>query len=172
MSEREAEKEREPAELTTPRLVVRRFPWEAVRAIAEGRRLAGWASDYPTEGDGVIARILFRAGPTSAAETTWGHFQVLDRSSGRVIGGVGFLGPPVDGKVEIGYGIAPSCQGRGYATEAVEAMVAIASADAVVTTIVAGTDPDNLPSQRVLEKVGFRFVERSDVLRYALEVSP
>ena len=79
-------------------------------------------------------------------------------SSGRglVVGGIGFFGPPLDAEVEIGYGIVPSRQGRGYATEAVLAMIAMAWADARVRTVVAGTDPGNVASQRVLGKAGFR----------------
>jgi len=39
-----------------------------------------------------------------------------------------------------------------------------------VVTIEAGTDPDNIASQRVLEKAGFKLMERADMLRYALDI--
>jgi RimJ/RimL family protein N-acetyltransferase len=54
-------------------------------------------------------------------------FTMMDRISGAVVGTCGFKGPPgADGTVEIAYGVAPDQQGKGYATEAAEALVAYA----------------------------------------------
>ena len=73
-------------------------------------------------------------------------------ASGRKVGGP--VGPPQEGEVEIGYGIVPSLQRRGYATEAVQAMVAdIFQLDSVLT-VTANVDLDNPASIRVLEKSG------------------
>jgi [ribosomal protein S5]-alanine N-acetyltransferase len=162
------------APLMTSQVMLRRFPPSAAAAIVEGRRLDSWAADYPAEGDVVIAGLLHDAVADDAGGDTflshWGHWQVVERSSGLVIGGIGFLAPPARGTVEIGYGIVPSHQGRGYATDAVRAVVRWASAQSSVTEIVAGTDGDNLASQRVLEKVGFRRVEREGDISFALTV--
>ena len=98
----------------------------------------------------------------------WGHRQVVERASGLVVGGIGFFGPPRGGEAEIGYGIVPSRQGRGYATEALRTMIAMAWADARVTVVVAGTDPGNVASQRVLEKAGFRRIAATGEFRYQL----
>jgi RimJ/RimL family protein N-acetyltransferase len=70
--------------------------------------------------------------------------------------------------VEVGYGIVPSRQGRGYATEALQAMLAMAWADSRVAAMVAGTDPGNLASQRVLGKAGFRRIAAEGEFRYRL----
>jgi ribosomal-protein-alanine N-acetyltransferase len=170
--------------LVSARLIVRPVPWDAVLAITGGERLDDWAHDYPGDGDVVIARLLqgadqdmgrevgqaragdavgpvagpSGAGPSGAepGDEAWGHRQVVERASGLVVGGIGFFGPPLDAEVEIGYGIVPSWQGRGYATEALLAMIAMAWADARVRSVVAGTDPGNVASQRVLGKAGFR----------------
>jgi [ribosomal protein S5]-alanine N-acetyltransferase len=153
------------------RLVLRPVPWDAVQAIAAGRRLPGWADDYPTEGDAIIAGLLFRAGPAAwpGANQAWGHRQVVERATGLVVGGIGFAGPPsVAGDVELGYGIVPSRQGRGYATEAVAAMVAVAWAAPVVEAVVATTDTSNAASRRVLEKAGFQFVGVDEELHFRL----
>ncbi len=98
----------------------------------------------------------------------WGHRQIVERASGLVVGGIGFFGPPRGGEVEIGYGIVPSRQGRGYATEALRTMIAMAWADARVTVVVAGTGPGNDASQRVLDKAGFRRVAATGEFRYQL----
>ena len=153
------------------RLVVRPVPWDAVRAISGGSRLDDWAADYPSEGDVIIAGLLAGVGPAVAdpADQAWGHRQVVEQASGLVVGGIGFFGPPREGgEVEVGYGVVPSRQGRGYATEALQAMLAMAWADPRVTAVVAGTDPGNAASQRVLEKAGFRQIADDGELRYRL----
>jgi RimJ/RimL family protein N-acetyltransferase len=80
---------------------------------------------------------------------------------------VGMIGhkaaPSPQGVVEIGYGIAASRRGRGYATRAVAAVVAAARREPSLKAIVAETVADNFASQRVLEKNGFaRAGERED----------
>ena len=54
----------------------------------------------------------------------------------------------------VGYGLADSVQGNGYATEALSAVVGWAAAQGVVA-VEAMTAPDNVPSHRVLERCGF-----------------
>ena len=73
----------------------------------------------------------------------------------KVIGDLCFKGLPPDGNVEIGYGIFPEFWGKGYATEAVKAIVLWASVQPGVKRIEAETEPDNTASRRVLEKAGF-----------------
>ena len=98
---------------------------------------------------------------TARAADVWVHgFAVVHRDDGKVIGTIGYKGAPdADGMVEIGYGIDPDYQGRGYATEAAAAVVAFASADPRVRLVRAHTRPAANPSTRVLEKCGFRKVD-------------
>ncbi len=109
-----------------------------------------------------------RQAAAEPGDEDWGHRQIVERASDLVVGGIGFFGPPRGGEVEIGYGIVPSRQGRGYATEALRTMIAMAWADARVTVVVAGTDPGNVASQRVLEKAGFRRIAATGEFRYQL----
>ena len=76
--------------------------------------------------------------------------------NGTCIGDVCFKGLGDDGAVEIGYGINPPHEGKGYATEAVDAMVHWAFRQPGVVRVEAETDPGNAASQRVLAKCGFR----------------
>ena len=48
----------------------------------------------------------------------------------------------------------PSARGNGYAAEAAQAVVALARQQGL-SRIVAGTDEDNIASQRTLERAGF-----------------
>mgnify|MGYP004577642931 CR=1 FL=1 len=71
------------------------------------------------------------------------------------IGDLCFKGPVKDHSVEIGYGIQPEYEGKGYATEVVQAMTQWAFGQKDVVFVEAETAPDNKASQRVLEKCGF-----------------
>lgn len=73
-----------------------------------------------------------------------------------LVGGGGFLGPPHDGAVQIGYSLLPEFQRRGYATEMVVGLVRWAFGQPGVHVIAAETEWANPASVRVLEKVGFR----------------
>ena len=84
-------------------------------------------------------------------------------------GGTGFKGQPDSGCVEIGYGLAPSARGHGYAAEAVIAILTVA-ADHGLSTVIANTTLDNIASQRTLIRTGFRLV-RSDAELHHYEVN-
>ena len=109
----------------------------------------------------------------SGASDPWVHgFRLVHRSSGNIVGFCSFKGPPADGVVEIAYGIAPDEQGKGYATEAAQALVAFARTFPEVKVIRAHTLADGAASKRVLEKCGFQCVgevvdpEDGPVLRF------
>jgi RimJ/RimL family protein N-acetyltransferase len=75
-----------------------------------------------------------------------------------LLGGGGFLGPPADGSVQIGYSVLPQFQGQGHATEMVDGLVRWALAQPGVDRIVAETEWANPASARVLVKAGFAVV--------------
>lgn len=58
--------------------------------------------------------------------------------------------------LEIGYGICPAYQGRGYATEAVRAAVDHCFEELGVEMLTAKTIPQNLASLRLLARLGFQ----------------
>jgi ribosomal-protein-alanine N-acetyltransferase len=74
---------------------------------------------------------------------------------GTPVGDLCFKGVPLNGEVEIGYGIDKTHRGQGYATEAVRAATDWAFSQNGVWFVVAETEPDNAPSQRVMQKAGF-----------------
>jgi RimJ/RimL family protein N-acetyltransferase len=84
--------------------------------------------------------------------------------SGEVVGLCSLKAPPQEGGVvEIGYGVAPSRQGRGAASRAVADVIAWALEEPEVDVVTAETLPDNIPSHRVLIRNGFAHVgERID----------
>ena len=158
-----------------PGIALRPLTMAAVERILSGERdNADWAIDYPNEGDIQVATWLHEGmGNHAPAESPWGPLQVIDLDSGLAIGGIGFHAEPDGtGTVEIGYGIAASHGGRGAATEAVARVIAIARRQGA-QRIVAGTDPDNVPSQRVLQANGFvRTAAADEELRWSLDLLP
>lgn len=72
-----------------------------------------------------------------------------------IVGMCSVIRPPSEGVIHIGYGIAPSRQGRGFAGHAVADIVAWARRTSGVQAITAETSPSNEPSRRVLARNGF-----------------
>jgi [ribosomal protein S5]-alanine N-acetyltransferase len=85
----------------------------------------------------------------------WGVWFVIEKETERIVGDIGFKGKPVDQTVEIGYGIIPSAQGKGYATESVNEIVKWALSTNLASHVVAECLEDNTASVKVLEKLGF-----------------
>ena len=87
-----------------------------------------------------------------------GRLIVLDDGAGRrAIGSIGFHGPPDDhGRVEVGYRVEPEYRRHGVASEVVRALFDWADREHGVTRFRAATSPDNLASQAVLARFGFR----------------
>ena len=139
---------------------------EAARIVA---RSAGpgdtWADDYPFEGDvGAVGGFL-RATATHGEQRPFGYYRITRLADGRAIGGLGFKGRPEGGCVEIGYGLAPSARGQGYAAEAVIALLTVA-ADHGLSRVIADTALDNIASQRTLVRAGFRLVSTDAELNH------
>ena len=51
----------------------------------------------------------------------------------------------------------PEHNGKGYATEAAKAIIAFAADQVGATYLVAVADPDNVPSQRIMQRLGMTF---------------
>ena len=86
-----------------------------------------------------------------------GPYLICSRSDDTVLGSTG-LSFNTPSFAETGYVLARDSWGRGYATEALRAMVELA-AGLGVQHLRASCHPDHRPSQRVLEKGGFEVDE-------------
>lgn len=83
-----------------------------------------------------------------------GPFLIRSKDDGRLLGATG-LSFDASGAATTGYLLATDARGRGYATEALQAMVDLARSLGL-STLGAFCHPDHAPSIRVLEKGGFR----------------
>jgi ribosomal-protein-alanine N-acetyltransferase len=84
------------------------------------------------------------------------HWLIVLRHENHRIGGFCFKGPPSEnGEVEVGYGLEPEHQGKGYMSEALRGAVAWALAQPGVSTVLAETIKSNIASHRALKRAGF-----------------
>jgi RimJ/RimL family protein N-acetyltransferase len=157
-------------ELQTPRLCL-----HAIDA-AEGERIVGqragagdaWADDYPFDGDVNGVTAFLKATAAHGDQRPFGHYRITRTTDGKAIGGIGFMGQPDNGCVEVGYGLAPSARGHGYAAEALVALLTVA-ADHGLSRVIADTTEDNVASQRTLVRAGFRQIDTNGDL-YLYEI--
>ena len=130
---------------------------ELVPKTREQTRAAIEAMDAATKAQLSAAWLALFA--SSAERDPWVHgFAVVQNESGAVVGTGGFKGPPLDGVVEIAYGVDAEHRSKGYATEVAAALVGYAFEFPEVSVIRAHTLPDSIASKRVLAKCGFDHV--------------
>ncbi|MDN5708872.1 MAG: GNAT family N-acetyltransferase [Planococcus sp. (in: firmicutes)] len=97
----------------------------------------------------------------------WGSWLIIRKSDGQVIGDGGFKGKPDDKRqVEIGYGLLEQYWNKGYASEAMNALIEWALANEKVEKVIAETERSNQASIRVLEKVKMKRTKEIGSLMY------
>ena len=113
----------------------------------------------PSERALLSADWLTRLHAATSADI-WTHgFDLVFQDEGIIVGQASFTKPPAaDGVVEIAYRVTPDYQGRGFATEAAQALVAFAFSSRRVCVVCAYTLPEANASTRVLAKCGFRHI--------------
>ena len=85
----------------------------------------------------------------------------IDNQKKQIVADAKFKGEPDEtGTVEIGYGTYPAFQRQGYMAEMVSGMVRWVGAQPGVLRVVADTEAENVASQKVLEKNGFRLFDQ------------
>ena len=152
--------------LSTERLTIRHFhildaePMHRIFCDAEVMRFS----------DGVKTKEWVDAWLHTCLEhyyQTWGFgpYAVVEKKSGDLIGYCGlFYFPDVNGQpeVELGYRLARSAWGHGYATEAAGSVRDYAFTTLGMKRLIAMIDPSNTASIHVAEKIGMHY--ENDVL--------
>ncbi len=78
------------------------------------------------------------------------------RSTGKLVGAVGLRPyPPDRTALELGFHLRPAFWGQGLAEEAARAAIGFAFSRTDAQYLVAGHHPENIPSGRLLLKLGF-----------------
>ncbi len=102
-----------------------------------------------------VERFIKRSSGNFNVEGTWHQVGIF--LDGTLIGDIGihFIGPD-NTQCEIGYTLAPDRQGKGLAAEAVSGVIDYLFSTLGKHRVLASIDPDNAPSLRLVEKLGFR----------------
>ena len=150
------------------------------RLTLRGHRVDDFAACAGLWADPGVIRYL--GGRAFSAEESWakllryaglwsllgfGYWAIEEKESGRFIGELGFadfkreIEPSLAGRPELGWALASAAHGKGYATEAVRAVLAWGDARFGATGTVCLIDPDNGPSLRVAAKAGYREWQRA-----------
>ena len=92
-----------------------------------------------------------------------GHWALIDKASGEMVGQCGLLVQQVDGveELEIGYHLIPRFWKKGYATEAAKACKEFAFKHKLSRHILYIIDPENFNSQHVAERNGMKIWKQS-----------
>jgi RimJ/RimL family protein N-acetyltransferase len=111
--------------------------------------------------DGLIDRNL-----QAIDERGWGLWALEVKETGEFIGFTGLSVPSFEAPflpgVEIGWRLAKGAWGNGYATEAALAALAHGFGPAGLDEIVSFTATTNVPSQRVMQRIGMAHDEAGD----------
>jgi RimJ/RimL family protein N-acetyltransferase len=144
------------------------------RLSLRGHRLDDFGECAALWSDPIVTRYI--GGRPFSEEETWtrllryiGHWSAIrfgswvvrETSSGRFVGEVGFANyrrdivPSLGATPEAGWVLSPSMHGRGYAVEAMRAVTAWGDQNLPSHRTVCLISPENLPSIRLAEKIGY-----------------
>jgi RimJ/RimL family protein N-acetyltransferase len=99
----------------------------------------------------------------------YGHWAVVTRPDGQVVGWCGLEYLTDLDETEVAYLLSKRVWGRGYATEAARAAVQFGFGSTGLEKIIGLVHPENLGSVHVLEKCGLNFADR--ITLWGMELS-
>ncbi|HEV7667584.1 MAG TPA: GNAT family N-acetyltransferase [Thermoanaerobaculia bacterium] len=148
----------DPFPRLAPRVALRRLSpadledFQAYRADPEVALYQSWRSMSAEEASAFLAE----RGAAPFGRSGWFQIGIADRSTGRLVGDIGIcLHRDESEPAEIGFTLASQWQRRGFASEAVRETLGLLFERTGVGQVIAITDTRNLPSIRLLERVGF-----------------
>ena len=127
------------------------------------------AGDFPAYAAAMASSRAAGMGGPFDARAAWGMFchdiacwhlfghgalMVETRPAGQTVGQVGLNGGPLFPEPELGWMLFEGYEGQGFATEAAGALRDWAFENRPLETLVSYTDPDNLSSIRVAQRLG------------------
>ena len=152
--------------IETERLVLREWQFSDVEKLimlAGQEHIEYWMPDwreYDKHASGWIKMVLSHYEINNPLEKfiSWA---VTLKEGGKLIGqvGIGCFNELGEKEIGIGYWMDIGHTGQGYMTEAINAVAQIAFKTYGYTHVIATIQPNNLPSRRVVEKAGFRYIK-------------
>jgi RimJ/RimL family protein N-acetyltransferase len=140
-------------EVETSRLRLRAIAaddWPAIFAYMSDPRVTAFLPEGTLDEDASRAFALKHAGEDGRAVA------VVEKTSGQMIGHTPFHPWFEPETYEVGWVFGRAVHGKGYATEAAQALLARAFGPLKAHRVIATCQPENIPSWRVAEKLGLR----------------
>ena len=94
----------------------------------------------------------------------FGIWAVEEKSSGRVVGRIGFMDPVGWPGFELGWTLARDCWGKGYATEGAQRALEYAFTEMDRDHVIILIAPDNVASIRVAERLGEKIEGNTNIM--------
>jgi len=151
-----------PVEISTPRLLLRR--WERADAqtlktaldanLAHLQAWLPWAMAEPSPLEVLEDRLDLFARQFDAGDQ-W-LFAIWSRSRDELFGGTGLHRRIGDDGLEMGYWLQACATGRGYMTEAADALTRLALQQPCIVRVQIRCDPENAASAAIPRRLGYR----------------
>ncbi|KZE64324.1 hypothetical protein AWM68_14660 [Fictibacillus phosphorivorans] len=158
--------------IETSRLLLLPYTYERVVATLKGKRdlenLLGYkvSNEWPSPQYMKLIKMKKDKLKRAPEVSIWSRI-VVHKESGTLIGEIGCKGGPDEkGTVEIGYGMVNEARNNGFATEMVIGLTDWLSAHPEVKRIIAECLITNIPSAKVLEKSGFKLINKNHEMLY------
>lgn len=123
------------------------------RSDSETNKYQGWIPETVEDVEVFIGKTSVKINEPE----TWFQFVIIEKESDKLIGDIGIHFMDAENKqVEIGCTLNKDYQGKGYATEALKAILDYLIHTLEKHRIVTSIDPENSNSIRLVERLGFR----------------
>ena len=156
------ETERLRLRLFEPRDAARLASYRSGESVA---RSQSWSGLTREEADAFIAEQP----PLPAAHEQWIQIAIADKRTDDLIGDIGLCTHAPGTNAEIGFTLAPSAQGHGFATEACRAAIDLAFTRDGVDVVEAIVDTRNLAAIALVERLGMS-LDRTESAEFKGEV--
>lgn len=143
------------SQIDAGRLVLRPIYRAVARMLLDGGTPRGlsFAAGYPSRFTREVMELVVEA----AQPGRFGPYFMIRKADGVVVGEIGCSLNVDSATGKVGYTVVEPCWGRGYATEALRALLAHVLAEPDVDRVVAETMVEHIASRRVMEKAGMRY---------------
>lgn len=135
--------------------------FQAYRQDPEVGRYQGWTATDDTQAMAFLTQMNTAALLQPGA---WSQIGIADAENDELVGDIGLLLASDGMQAEIGFSLARHAQGRGLGSAAVRAAIALVFERSGAERVIGITDARNLPSMRLLERVGLRQVESNSAV--------
>lgn len=130
--------------------------FQSYRQDPELGRYQGWIPTPDADARDFLAHM--HAAPL-LQPATWCQLGIADAATDTLIGDIGLLLSRDQAQAEIGFSLARPWQGRGLATAAVQAAIALVFEYTPAARVIAAVDARNTASIRLLERLGMQRID-------------